>query len=574
MSAYGADVSTADLSTGTYHLEGVDRFLTWARGAAIPVGADTSGDAGIERLLDLWSDASVIGLGEATHGTSEFFTIKGRIAEALARRSDRAALAFEAGVAESLALDEAVQGRVSAETAVSGIRFWTWDTVEVRDLLRRLSEAYSAGHRMPVVGIDPQFGASTARALVRRLRSGADGLLLPGTGDLTDDYVAENFRTLAGDLSDRVERCGRSWVDAARAGVGDEDTLRLAAALEAWLDMVHRPVADDRRRVRDRAMAEAVVSIATRRSPIAVWAHNQHVAVDGFGGRLASLGGHLREAMGARYLAVGMSFGSGTFQAIDDSETLMDHVLGHAPPLTWESLLDEVGPEVFALPSLDAPPDVRRWLDDVRPASRGVGAGFSEERHTWWRPKVDDFDWLVHVRHANAARRTPTGVRIPQQRAGAARQPVDLDGAAPADPWNHRWFLPTTRTIGHHVLAPGGDHVVVRRDGTGHDFGYGLLGQEVELSSALRHATIEVTVDAVAPAPLVGCTVRAVAETWGHDARSVIAVSEAHDREAVATLTTRLALGAGATHLRYGIVVTGTSPVVVRAIRCRIVDGR
>ena len=566
-------MSLASVSSDTEFEAGAARFVAWARGTAIPIDLSDPADAGVTQLSALWRDASAIGLGEATHGTSEFFTIKARLIEALALQGRLPALAFEAGVAESLALDAAVRGEIGAEEAVSGIRFWTWDTVEVQDMVKALCLAGRRHRPLPVFGVDPQFGASIARALVRRHGPDSGHPFPQHTRDLTDDFISDNFRTISASLADGVLDSGSAWTSLVRDSGDDPTDLRLAAALDAWLDMVPRAVADERRRVRDKAMCDAVLGMVETQAPVAVWAHNQHVAVDGFGGRLTSLGGHLRSALGSRYISVGLSFGSGGFQAIDETDTLRDHLLPSPPPMTWESLLDQVGPHVVAVPVHAAPDDVRAWLRLTRPASRGVGAGYAGEGHTWWRPDVDDFDWLVHVREAHPARRTPSGTRKPHPPVTTLSSPVDLDATTALDLGDHGWQLPSMRTRGHHVLELRDGAVIVKRDDPAHDFGYGLLVQEVD-AAGLHGQWVEVEAEVTAPAPTIGCTVRALAESWIPEGERTTAVSDAHTVTGRTVLRTRLLVRATQTAFRYGVVVTGTAPVVVHTIRCRTIAER
>src|SRR5207244_1135095 len=58
--------------------EPTDEQLTWIRNTAIPVNGATPGQdyADLQPLKNLIGNARIVALGEATHGTSEFFQMK------------------------------------------------------------------------------------------------------------------------------------------------------------------------------------------------------------------------------------------------------------------------------------------------------------------------------------------------------------------------------------------------------------------------------------------------------------------------------------------------------------------
>ena len=71
------------------------------------------------------------------------------------------------------------------------------------------------------------------------------------------------------------------------------------------------------RRLSEFAMASAVETelAAHPHEKMIVWAHNVHVQFSHDGAR--SMGRHLRERLGADYLAVGFLFGHGEFRAVE-----------------------------------------------------------------------------------------------------------------------------------------------------------------------------------------------------------------------------------------------------------------
>jgi hypothetical protein len=71
-------------------------------------------------------------MGEATHGSREFFQMKHRMLEFLAEKMGFTVFAIEANWPESLAVNDFVlNGEGDPAVALAGMYFWTWNTEEV-----------------------------------------------------------------------------------------------------------------------------------------------------------------------------------------------------------------------------------------------------------------------------------------------------------------------------------------------------------------------------------------------------------------------------------------------------------
>ena len=68
-------------------------------------------------------------MGEATHGTHEFFQLKHRMLEFLVERMGFTVFGIEANWPESLAVNDYVlNGNGDPAKALAGFYFWTWNT--------------------------------------------------------------------------------------------------------------------------------------------------------------------------------------------------------------------------------------------------------------------------------------------------------------------------------------------------------------------------------------------------------------------------------------------------------------
>lgn len=146
------------------------------RGAAVPL----RGEAGDwDALLELVGDAPFVLLGEATHGTHEFYRARAEITRRLIVEKGFTAVAVEADWPDAYRVNRYVRGAGSdgtAEEALGGFkRFpqWMWrntDVVELVDWLRAHNDALSAGApRVGFYGLDLYSMFASIQAVIQYL---------------------------------------------------------------------------------------------------------------------------------------------------------------------------------------------------------------------------------------------------------------------------------------------------------------------------------------------------------------------------------------------------------------------
>jgi erythromycin esterase len=381
-----------------------------------------------------FADARVVGLGESTHGTSEFFTAKHGLLRYLVAECGLRTVGIEADFAAGFALDEFVTtGFGIPERALESVHD-VWQTAEMVDLLRWLRDFNADGpadDQVRVFGYDAQAAAGSARA-VRGVLQRFDPDLLAAVRDSLDvvtdglpvpDAEADEARTreaieAADEFTERVRQQFPEDGDACAERVSP----RNLALARRHLDVVdaarrQREAALDGEReriaaVRERAMADGVEWVLDHQGGdrIAVWAHNEHV---GTGHRterpgVASLGQHLRERFGADYYALGLEFGTGEWTAAS----------GETGGPAVESFGDEsppAGSPAAALSAVDAPAllvdfepvrgeeCVDEWLDTPRPVHNVPGImSLVDDPYAEIR-LGESFDGLLYVDEATAS---------------------------------------------------------------------------------------------------------------------------------------------------------------------------
>ena len=275
--------------------------LTFDAAAPLAVPDET-----LRPLTALLPDGGVLALGEPTHGTREAFELKHRLIRLLAEEGRLRVLAFECARGPAEHIDHAVRlldGDV--KDALRAQDYWCWESREVLALLSWL-RAFNARRppevRVRFVGVDVQRpervaerveGHVTCPDMRARLRALCEGT--PASGDDAARFT-EQLQDLASSAADADVR---------------RDARHLYRHVRVYLD----PTSTEGIGLRDRFMAEELLETLPSEGVTVVWAHNEHVAVneDFFGS--PAMGFVLREALGERYVALGMLFGYGGFRA-------------------------------------------------------------------------------------------------------------------------------------------------------------------------------------------------------------------------------------------------------------------
>ena len=127
-----------------------------------------NGFADMQPLKKIIGNARIVSLGEATHGTREFFQLKHRMLEFLATEMGFTIFSIEANMPEAYRLNDYVLNGVGDPAKLlKGMYFWTWNTEEVLDMIKWMREFNKSGKgRVQFTGFDMQT-PDAAAAIVR-----------------------------------------------------------------------------------------------------------------------------------------------------------------------------------------------------------------------------------------------------------------------------------------------------------------------------------------------------------------------------------------------------------------------
>lgn len=437
-----------------------ESVATWLRRSAIPVASLVAGSgfADLEPLRSELKGVRIVGLGEATHGTREFFQFKHRMVEFLVRELGFTVLALEVQYLKCVPINDYVLHATTTDDPAALIRanlsgiYQTEEVLALVEWMRAYNATVPADRRVRFCGFDVQSPHRAAEAVVAYLRR-VEPETVPAAETLMRETAPKDFRRFWLEYGERssarqsrlrarlLQLLGSLVAREARF-VRLTSRTEYEAAVQAARILVQsdeiRSVPESRKQTvddkRDRNMAETVEFLLQREGPgakIILWAHDFHLwTMQPDGGPSSNaaarielsrhnllfkpMGQYLRDAFGPEYYAIGFVFDEGSFQAVaaeagDDSVQPLEFTLGPSPAgsIGWQ--LTRAGLENCIVGLRGAPTvgPVAAWLDSPQ-RIRFAGAEFSR---TWTESEYSlstipraHFDGLVFIRRTTRAR--------------------------------------------------------------------------------------------------------------------------------------------------------------------------
>ncbi len=321
-------------------------FIDWVSDHAIEIDGmvPASESAYGMGLRDAAGQARVVGLGESRHDTREQVLLKGGMVRFLVEEMGFRALILEESVPHAEALDEYVlTGEGDLRTIMNRLAGWyLWDTEEMVDLVSWIldfNEGRERDDQVRIFGVDitaPALGVEGVLGFLRSAGVEFETNELDLGLDLQEgDFWPTTWQRYS-TLSDERKAALSEHYDALINTVEQQRHLLTTRSSNGeyernrWLAEVGRmghqmfSTADRSRggAIREHGMAQTLLWILQNEMVghrAILWAHNLHVATDTFRmpalveGVLEPMGVELARELGDSYLAIGGSFGFGSY---------------------------------------------------------------------------------------------------------------------------------------------------------------------------------------------------------------------------------------------------------------------
>lgn len=424
---------------------------------AIPLDRTDS----IDRIVADISDASIVLLGEATHGTQEFYRIRAEITKKLITEKGFDAIAVEAdwpdalrvsryirssGASPSVVADQAAQADMTTQEALHGFeRFpqWMWRNTEIVELVSWLRQENrhrsERDGRVGFYGLDLYSLRSSMQAVVHYLSQVDPEAAKQARARYgCFDHLAENpqrygYAATFGMKKDCEEEVVRQLVamttEASHLVAGDnpadvdelfyaQQNARVARNAEAYYRTMFLGH-NESWNLRDTHMADTLDALREhlqnsnkREAKVVVWAHNSHLG-DASATEMGEHGQHnLGQLMRQRHgrdktFLLGFTTHDGTVTAASEWDGPAEKKSvrpSHAE--SYERILHDTGIGNFYLPLRG-----RRYVSElleVRRLERAIGVLYlpASERmsHYFYACLPKQFDAVIHVDTTTALR--------------------------------------------------------------------------------------------------------------------------------------------------------------------------
>lgn len=322
--------------------------LAWLRKTAIgfKTAEPGTGFEDLQPVKELVGKARIVSLGEATHGTSEFFKMKHRLTEFLACEMGFTLFAMETGMPEAYQLNEHIlTGKGDPKELLRRQGHWPWMTEEVLDLVLWMRKFNESGKgRIQFWGFDMQYPASAVKNVRSFIEKAEPGSGYIKTLDAAYEAVPKSFGQFLSLKSEGKDAWQKKVgeMEKGAAAVLDhlearrEEYLKKSPASEVdWViqnaRLVNQGLANLKLELesplsgsgnRDRYMAanvEWILKQAPPGSKIVLWAHNGHVS------RWHEyMGAHLNKVYGKEMVVIGFAFHEGRYRATGSRSRPLD----------------------------------------------------------------------------------------------------------------------------------------------------------------------------------------------------------------------------------------------------------
>ena len=415
-----------------------DPVKTWIRQHAIPFRTSEPGgsDDDLQPLEQIVGNATIVGLGEATHGTHEFFTMKHRLLEFLVNKMGFTTLAIENGWDASRPMDTyVITGKGNARDILQrdfGISWPTQEHLDMFEWMRAYNADPSHTTKIHLAGFDCQSITPAAfddvlnylqsvdpgqLALVHTLYLGirpSRALVYAHNSGYTTSQQ-QHYQNNAQQVYDLLKAHqsvyeSHSSQEAFALALQSAHVILQYTILSALLApsetvLTSRPAYIQR----DACMAANVAWLhdhAGSTSKMVVWAHNVHIAnIPGyFGSQAKNMGAFLRDWYQENYRAIGTSFYQGTYRVFS-AQTGGSHIdpLAIPPTDSYNYTLGSAGIPHYILDIRKTPAGpVTTWVQGPG-IFRIVGLHGEDMDHVMFGSLHERFDVIIHIQNVTAS---------------------------------------------------------------------------------------------------------------------------------------------------------------------------
>lgn len=269
-------------------------------------------------LKDVIGNATIVALGENSHGSSSIYQLKLSLVKYLVKELGFTVFALETPVVEADKINQYVlYGKGTREDVVTNLVYKSWQTPDMLNIIEWLkSYNETANKKVEFRGFDMQNGMP-ALDTVQNFARKNDKDLFQQITELKGYYEQTKNQQLTWDSlykkANEVYKYMGSKTTSDYSGIGKNDLSKIIYYMNIFLQSLSSNYKSDLTKTRDEYMAENIdwiVRNSGNDSKIIVSADNTHITKES-----GKTGSYLKHIYGDKYLAFGFTFNTGTYTA-------------------------------------------------------------------------------------------------------------------------------------------------------------------------------------------------------------------------------------------------------------------
>ena len=428
-------VESTLLKTDTSLEEDSLQIITaWLNQTSVPVQHLEAGNgfADLHPLKQVLKDVKVVGLGEATHGTREFFTMKHRLLEFLVSEMNFTAFVMESSYSACQPINDYIlTGKGDRATVLTNQGYAVWDNEEFSSILEWLktyNQKVPDEKKVKFYGNDSGFNGVGRERVLAFLQKYA-----PEKVTATDAF----FKVLATEEEKWPFRLNQIKLQQAFIPLQElisffntnKDRLISVSSSEEW-ERVYKhaqvmeqwilaslqetpPSLTSKKLGRNQYMAQNLLYLIEKEKPdtkFMVWAHNGHISnfVEE-----ETVGAHLKKRFGNKYYALSLKCGQGTFRTrelLPDNfmgDLKADTILPAEKSLGWYLSRVQKGNFFIDLRPASPNPVVEKWMaTPIKFGSDGWVHNNAKQNNYETRKLKGLYDGIIFIEHSTPANPT------------------------------------------------------------------------------------------------------------------------------------------------------------------------
>lgn len=302
------------------------------------INEDISGPDNFIPLTNFFQSKEIVGMGEATHGTHEFFKTKVELFQFLVNKCNYRVFGIEASYGAQMYVNDYVKKGIGNIQEVMKFLDWPWGTEEVRDLVEWIkiyNLTKDENDKISFYGFDCQNIAFGIKYLDRLFLNDSSGYakefkkITPILSTKSEHDLFQlilNEKQIIKDSLYNTNKCLKNWIKINEASISNKYGKKEFDRINLCIENFSQSLAlifgsNNTLSFRDSCMAFNVIKIhEIEQKKMFIWAHNGHIGKEHFG--MPIMGTYLKRILKEDYYAIGFAFDHGNFMAWKGPNTL------------------------------------------------------------------------------------------------------------------------------------------------------------------------------------------------------------------------------------------------------------